>query len=55
MRKLQGFIRLDQTPDEMLKDMSKRTGGIPDFAKDILKKAGFDPQVVDDADKAGRN
>ncbi len=39
---------------QMLEELSKRTGGIPDFAKDALKQAGVNAQDVDDADAAGR-
>ena len=39
---------------QMLEELSKQTGGIPDFAKDALKQAGFDAQDVEDADTAGR-
>lgn len=52
--KMSGFKRLDLSKEEMLTDMSKRTGGIPSFAKDALAKAGIDQDTLDRADEAGR-
>jgi len=39
---------------QMLEELAKRTGGIPDFAKEALKKAGVNAKDVDDADTLGR-
>lgn len=50
----EGFKRLGGTPEEMLTELSKRTGGIPAFAQQALKKAGVDPGTIEEADKAGR-
>jgi len=53
-----GMQRIGGTNEEMLRDLAKRTGGIPDFARDALKKAGMDAEVVDSADadaRAGRS
>ena len=49
-----GLHRLDLSPSKMLAAMSKRTGGIPDFAKEALEKMGVDKADIDAADKEGR-
>lgn len=51
---LNGMRRIGGTNEEMLRDLAERTGGIPDFARDALKKAGMDPDVVDSADADAR-
>ena len=38
----------------MMRDLSKTTDGIPDFAKQALVGAGVSKQDVEDADAAGR-
>lgn len=47
--------RLGLSPQQMLEEMAKRTGGIPDFAKKTLvEKGGLTKAQVDAADKKGR-
>ncbi len=48
--KIDGVRRMGMTPQEMMEDLSKRSGGMPDFAKDILRPH-FD---VEKADRLGR-
>lgn len=51
---LDGFHKLGGSTAEQLTELAKRSGGIPDFAMDALKKAGLDARTVDQADADGR-
>lgn len=48
------FQKIGGTPEEMLTELSRRTGGIPEFARDALAKAGMEPATIDKANEEGR-
>lgn len=48
-----GIVRANAAPVEMMHELAKRTGGIPDFAKEILKQH-LPPDEVESADRDAR-
>ena len=48
------WTNLTESRAEMLITLSKRSGGIPDFAKDALRKMGIPEEEIEEADREGR-